>query len=171
MITNSPRSPRSPRPAKIFTQPLTADTFRSPTSQNSPVHHTSLAAAATALASPSRIPTAVPPKPKGLIAKKPRISRTRVIAKLGSQRDGTQPAAPSALAPAPRMRSSMGARKSLGGVKTGRASAGGEAAKLAAKKRARQSEYARRRSRAGEGLKSPLGRASMADDSAMDIDA
>ncbi|KAH9931534.1 uncharacterized protein B0H18DRAFT_1208857 [Fomitopsis serialis] len=120
---------------------------------------------------PVCIPTAVPPKPKGLIAKKPRISRTRVIAKVGAQRDTTQPAAPSVLAPAPRMRSSMGVRKSLGGVKSGRASAGGEAAKLAAKKRARQSEYARRRSRAEEGLKSPRGRASVIDDDAMDVDA
>ena len=120
------------------------------------MYHTSLTAAATALASPSRIPTAVPPRPKGLIAKKPRISRTRVIAKAGAQSTG-----PSVLAPAPRVRSSVGARKSLGGVKTGgRASAGGEAARLAAKKRARQSEYARRRSRAS-------GRV---DKDAMDID-
>ncbi|KZT63527.1 hypothetical protein DAEQUDRAFT_733719 [Daedalea quercina L-15889] len=162
-VTNSPRSPRSPRPTKIFAQPLTADTFSSPVSQSSPVHHTSLGAAATVLSSPSRIPTAVPPRPKGLIAKKPRISRTRVIAKIGAQRESTQPAGPSALAPAPRVRSSVGARKSLGGVKTGHASAGGEAAKLAAKKRARQSEYARRRSRAS-------GRASMIDEDVMDVD-
>lgn len=56
--TNSPRSPQSPRPTRIFSQPLTADALSSPLSQHqrspSPVYHTSLTTAATALASPSR---------------------------------------------------------------------------------------------------------------------
>lgn len=41
-----------------------------------------------------------------------------------------------------------GKRQSLGGAKLGRGSAGGENIIMSAKKRARQSEYARRRSRA-----------------------
>ncbi|CCM05493.1 uncharacterized protein FIBRA_07714 [Fibroporia radiculosa] len=142
---------RSPPPSRIFADPLTTTTFSSPSSLPTPARlKPSLDAVATAImGTSSGIPKlAVPPKPKALIARKPRISRSRVIAKLGAQRATGQPTplAPSVV-PASRTRSSMGARKSLGGVRGGRSSTGGEAVKTAAKRRARQSEYARRRSR------------------------
>ncbi|KAH9947784.1 hypothetical protein B0H21DRAFT_737235 [Amylocystis lapponica] len=139
-ITNSPKTPRLGR---IFSQPLTAG-FSSPAS---PKQTTSLTAAATTLlGTPSGIPKAVPPKPTTLIARKPRISRSRVIAKLGAQRAVSQSSG-IALKPAIRTRSSMGARKSFG-VKASRTSAGADVLRSAVKKRARQSEYARRRSHA-----------------------
>ncbi|KAI0942846.1 hypothetical protein AcV7_002144 [Taiwanofungus camphoratus] len=143
-ITNSPQSPR---PGKIFNQPLTVSTFSSPTSVPTPKQNPSFTAAATTmLGTPSGIPKlSVPPKPKALIARKPRISRSRVIAKLGAQRAATQSSA-SASGPSTRIRSSMGSRKSFGGVKAGRSSAGADAMRSAVKKRARQSEYARRQS-------------------------
>ncbi|EIN14566.1 hypothetical protein PUNSTDRAFT_140827 [Punctularia strigosozonata HHB-11173 SS5] len=88
--------------------------------------------------------------------RKPRISRSKVIAKLGAQRS-TNPPGPSTRpsggkSSGTRTRSSMGAavadRKSLGGA--GRVSASGadNGVALSAKKKARQSEYARRRSQA-----------------------
>ncbi|KAJ7507368.1 hypothetical protein B0H11DRAFT_201666 [Mycena galericulata] len=89
-------------------------------------------------------------------ARKPRISRSRVIAKLASQRvaSGSSIASTASAASsrkslgAGRIRSSLGTRVqrgSLGGIKNG-----GPSAVLDAKKRARQSEYyARRKSRAG----------------------
>ncbi|KAI0634370.1 hypothetical protein C8Q77DRAFT_1111388 [Trametes polyzona] len=149
-------SPTSP-PGRIFSQPLT-NLGSSPGTASSPAHHPSLGAAASTLfgnvegSSPSKIPrpAVLPPKPKALIARKPRISRSRVIAKVGAQRAAAVQG-PSASSPNARTRSSFGARRSFGGVKTGRASAGAEVMRNAAKKRARQSEYARRKSRAGAG--------------------
>ncbi|KAI0357680.1 hypothetical protein OH77DRAFT_1588050 [Trametes cingulata] len=150
-VANSRFSPMSPPPARIFSQPLT--NFGSPASAASPAHHPSLGAAASTLfsadeTSPSKIPrpAVIPPKPKALVARKPRISRSRVIAKVGAQRAAA--AQGSAASPNARTRSSFGARRSFGGVKSGRASTGSEI-REAAKKRARQSEYMRRRSRAG----------------------
>jgi hypothetical protein len=58
----------------------------------------------------------------------------------------------------------MGAskRQSLGGAKVGRSSAGGNDVMMGAKKRVRQSEYARRRSRAATAsADSPSGRRPM----------
>ncbi|OSD01038.1 hypothetical protein PYCCODRAFT_1453015 [Trametes coccinea BRFM310] len=145
----------SPTSGRIFSQPLT--NFGSPAATASPAPHPSLGAAATTLlasaeeSSPSKIPrpAVIPPKPKALIARKPRISRSRVIAKLGAQRAAA--AQGSAASPNGRTRSSFGARRSFGGVKAGRASGGSEMMRTAAKKRARQSEYMRRRSRATAG--------------------
>ncbi|KAI1786371.1 hypothetical protein LXA43DRAFT_58957 [Ganoderma leucocontextum] len=168
----SPRSPSqqpqsqnqsllSPRPTRIFSQPLTnfgSSPRRSGSeSPASPTYgHPSLtAAAATIMSSPSKIPrpAVLPPKPKQLVARKPRISRSKVIAKLGAQRaaaaQGSSLGSPSGGA-GTRTRSSMGARRSFGGVKAGRASAGAEVMRSAVKKRARQSEYIRRKSRANE---------------------
>ncbi|OJT12216.1 hypothetical protein TRAPUB_11239 [Trametes pubescens] len=147
-------SPMSPSSERIFSQPLT--NFGSPGSPASPAYHPSLGAAASALfsnvedSSPSKIPrpAVLPPKPKALVARKPRISRSRVIAKVGAQRAAAAAAQGSASSPTGRTRSSFGARKSFGGVKSGRASAGAEVMRGAAKKRARQSEYMRRKSRA-----------------------
>ncbi|KAH8102121.1 hypothetical protein BXZ70DRAFT_1063578 [Cristinia sonorae] len=159
-ITNSPQSPRqNPTPGKIFTTPLTG--FGSPTSIPTPVQKPSFTAAGTSLfnagagAGPSsshaNAPNPIPPKPKTLIARKPRISRSRVIAKLGAQRAqatdaGSTPGKPSSSSSKARTRSSMGtaaARRSFGGVKAGRMSAGADL--IAAKKRVRQSEIAARR--------------------------
>lgn len=88
------------------------------------------------------------------LTKKPRISRSKVIAKLASHRAAAAAASgsSSSLAPAPagRIRSSLGAtahRRSMAGA-GGRKSIAGEGAILmSAKKRARQSEYVRRQSR------------------------
>ncbi|KAI0363984.1 hypothetical protein BV20DRAFT_975033 [Pilatotrama ljubarskyi] len=151
-VASSRFSPMSPPPTRIFSQPLT--NFGSPTSTGSPAHHPSLDAAASTLftnaddTSPSKIPrpAVIPPKPKVLVARKPRISRSRVLAKVGAQRAAA--AQGSAASPNARTRSSFGARRSFGGVKSGRASTGSEI-REAAKKRARQSEYMRRKSRAG----------------------
>ncbi|KAH9903305.1 hypothetical protein C8Q73DRAFT_46900 [Cubamyces lactineus] len=145
----------SPPPSRIFSQPLT--NFGSPASNASPAQLPSLGAAATALfanaddSSPSKIPrpAVIPPKPKALVARKPRISRSRVIAKLGAQRAAAAQGPPTS--PNTRTRSSFGARRSFGGVKSGRASGGPEIMRNAAKKRARQSEYMRRKSRVGAG--------------------
>ncbi|EGO01234.1 hypothetical protein SERLA73DRAFT_159705 [Serpula lacrymans var. lacrymans S7.3] len=147
-ITNGPQDRVfSPRSGKIFSQPL------SPTSIPSPVRaQPSFGMAAAALAGPStgggnasEVKPTIPPKPKVLPGRRPRISRSKVIAKLASQRaaeggDGGKSKG--------KIRSSMGAnvggrtRQSYGGGKVG-----GDVL-LSAKKRARQSEYARRRSRA-----------------------
>ncbi|KIK98880.1 hypothetical protein PAXRUDRAFT_623520 [Paxillus rubicundulus Ve08.2h10] len=141
-ITNSPRSPvHSPR-TKIFNQPLVSPPTGPPMS---------LAAAATSivgrvtdeasLALPAK--TSVPQKLKVLPGRRPRISRSKVIAKLASQRaagasEGIEKAGG-------KTRSSMGA-----GVagKTRQSGGRGGDVVMSAKKRARQSEYARRRSRA-----------------------
>ncbi|KAL0946234.1 hypothetical protein HGRIS_012493 [Hohenbuehelia grisea] len=111
----------------------------------------------TAAAASTTTKPAVAPKPRSLSGRKPRISRSKVIAKLASQRaaSGGVPIAVSAgarkLRPSvegKRTRSSLGVkvqRQSLGGgLKAGR----NEAA-LAAKRKARASEYARRRSTRG----------------------
>ncbi|KAI8989038.1 hypothetical protein BD414DRAFT_536345 [Trametes punicea] len=162
---SSQKSPASLLPGRIFSQPLT--NFGSPASTASPTLHPSLGAVATTLfanpeeSSPSKIPrpATIPPKPKALVARKPRISRSRVIAKLGAQRAAA--AQGSAASPNARTRSSLGARRSFGGVKAGRASAGSEIMRSAAKKRARQSEYMRRKSRveASENESVPAGEA------------
>ncbi|KAF4603121.1 hypothetical protein EYR38_003526 [Pleurotus pulmonarius] len=98
-------------------------------------------------------PKPIAPKPRSLIGRKPRISRSKVIAKLASKRDGPGPSGKvmrTSLDPrgAGRTRSSLGAkvqREGLGGgLKSGKAEA-----VLMAKKRARASEYARRKSLKG----------------------
>lgn len=131
-ITNSPSSVHPQGHGKIFSQPL------SPSTQNHDV-----TAVAVALA-PKPLITA---KTKLLPTRKPRISRSKVIAKLASQRTAGFSSSSG------KTRSSMGAgkRQSMGGAKMGRggsAGAGDSGVMMSAKKRARQSEYARRRSRA-----------------------
>ena len=152
-ITNSPRSPaRSPRPAKVFSQPLSPLAARPPMS---------FATAATSIAgqageekpcSSSKIP--VPPKAKVLPGRRPRISRSKVIARLASQRAGGAGSSANARTE----RASGKVRSSMGAEVAGRAgqsygSARGGDMVMSAKKRVRQSEHARRRSRtiAGEG--------------------
>ncbi|KAI0059981.1 hypothetical protein BV25DRAFT_1828401, partial [Artomyces pyxidatus] len=180
-ITNSPRAPASRKesPGKIFSKPLSAAS--SPSLIPSPVRPTSLTAAASTIAglgspTPSKPPSAIAAKPKGLAARKPRISRSRVIAKLGAQRAAAA-AASSSVNPrvsesTGRTRSSIGAaaaRRSYGGVKSGKAR--GSDVLMSAKKRARQSEYMRRRSRAAGSAVGASSFQSTGDGSAdMDVD-
>ena len=187
-ITNSPGSPRGD---KIFTTPLLLSPNRPVIPP--PTKPTSLAAAATALAAGTRSGTQNPERPpatsssaippalragraptstttKGPQLRKPRISRSRVIAKLGTQRAAAAttsssstlpsslratavatasskiPRASGGAARAPRVRSSMATatRRSYAGTK----SAGrGSDVLMSAKKHVRQSEFVRRRSR------------------------
>jgi hypothetical protein len=153
--------PESPRAVKIFSHPL------SPSTQE---QKPSLGAVAAALA-PTRKPLAVTAKSKLLLpTRKPRISRSKVIAKLASQRAGS-----SATSGGGKVRSSMGVgmsldagkRQGFGGAKMGRGSAVADSAvHMSAKKRMRQSEYARRRSRAPTSV--PIDGPS--DSGAMDVD-
>ncbi|KAJ4001914.1 hypothetical protein F5050DRAFT_1707847 [Lentinula boryana] len=126
-------------------------------------------------------------KQRSLSGRKPRISRSKVIAKLASQRaaSGSGPPAstnytgPSALGLAAK-RSSLGVgvhkapRKSIGGARRSHVGVSGtrnsEASiLLSARKRARQSEYARRRSRATGGA-SNVGTTASACSEAMIVD-
>ncbi|KIJ64787.1 hypothetical protein HYDPIDRAFT_187661 [Hydnomerulius pinastri MD-312] len=144
-ITNSPRSPaRSPRPTKIFSQPLTSPAPRPPMSLTAAA--ASIVGPAAGEASSSKPP--LPPKPKVLPGRRPRISRSKVIAKLASQRaaessGGTEKAKG-------KTRSSMGAGVA-GKTRQSHSGTRGDNVLMSAKKRARQSEYARRRSRAAAG--------------------
>jgi hypothetical protein len=114
---------------------------------------------------------AVPPKPKTLIARKPRISRSKVVAKLGQQRSVSGSSRASAGSAGGRTRSSIGAapRQSMGAVKSQRVVSGGSDVLMSAKKRARQSEYMRRKSRIGGGSAVGL-RAKPRDSDGMDVD-
>ncbi|KAJ7726876.1 hypothetical protein B0H16DRAFT_1779853 [Mycena metata] len=119
---------------------------------------------------------------KGRLAppRKPRISRSRVIAKLASQRVASGSSIASAASGASGSSAGL-ARKSLGaarvrsslGTKVQRGSLGGiknQAGALDAKKRARQSEYyARRKSKVGLGL--GAGAEADADADAMNVDS
>ncbi|KAF9224932.1 hypothetical protein BS17DRAFT_751942 [Gyrodon lividus] len=154
-ITNSSRSPVQSPGTKIFSLPLSSPLAGPAMSfAAAAVSIVGQAANEASLASSSKPP--IPPKPKILPGRRPRISRSKVIAKLASQRaagasGGTEKANG-------KTRSSMGAglagktRQSHGGGR------GGDVL-MSAQKRARQSEYARRRSHAVAG-----------DDRAMDLD-
>lgn len=89
---------------------------------------------------------------KTSVPRRPRISRSRVIAKLGAQRNaGTGiPGSSTRTSAGPgKIRSSLGngvVRKSYGGVKT--RTSNGVDVLMNAKKKARASEYARRKSKA-----------------------
>ncbi|KAH9026279.1 hypothetical protein EDB83DRAFT_2230440 [Lactarius deliciosus] len=171
-ITNSPRggsgNPNSAA-GKIFSTPLLA--------VPPPVRPTSLAAAAAAVMaasgdgplSPGRASPAKAATGGQLHARKPRISRSRIIAKLGAQRAA---AAAAGAVRTPRARSSMGAaaRRSYAGAKS--ASRGSDVL-MSAKKHVRQSEYIRRRSRlAGSAVGARVVHAADGPDGtmAMDID-
>ncbi|KAJ3882224.1 hypothetical protein F5051DRAFT_365901 [Lentinula edodes] len=114
-------------------------------------------------------------KQRSLSGRKPRISRSKVIAKLASQRNPSgrsEPSAstdytgPSAVGLAAK-RSSLGVgvhkapRKSMGAARRSHIGVSGARSSeasvlLSAKKRARQSEYARRKSRAATGGAEPM---------------
>ncbi|THH21396.1 hypothetical protein EW146_g140 [Bondarzewia mesenterica] len=189
-ITNSPRrtglSPVRTSPGKIFSRPLRA---ASSSSLPTPIKPTFFGAAASNLHTDSNsngdhINRAAPassllPATTPRVMRKPRISRSRVIAKLGAQRAALAAGLPSSLKPqigasSPRKQQSSGSgeRRSYGGVMRYNRTASGEAVMLSAKKRARQSEYMRRRSRATGntvGASSSDARASFGR-SSMDVD-
>ncbi|KAG1854660.1 hypothetical protein C8R48DRAFT_721010 [Suillus tomentosus] len=147
-VVNSPMVPRSQ--GQIFSQPLAPISPSSNPSGAPP--RMSLAAAAVTLAT-AKPP--IPPKPKVMPGRRPRISRGKVIAKLASQREAQQAGASAiprprvgassshASAGMPRIRSSMGTNV---GQSHGVAKVSGDVL-MSAKKRTRRSEYARRRSR------------------------
>jgi hypothetical protein len=160
-ITNA-AEPRSP--GRIFSKPISMSAAAlmspNPTKIPSPIRK-SLATfspradgdqtARGENAEPSLLVRGPQPRAAGP-TRKPRISRSKVIAKLGAQRAATSDSSTRPVgikASAARTRSSMGtavaARKSLG---TGRKSTSGgdNGVVISAKKKARQSEYARRRS-------------------------
>lgn len=151
-ITNSPRSPaHSPRPAKIFSQPLSPPSARYPVSLTAAA--TSIVGEAAEGKPSSPVKPLVPSKVKVLPGRRPRISRSKVIARLASQRAaGSDSSVSAGERVGGKVRSSVSAgvagkaRQSYGGAK------GGDVL-MSAKKRVRQSEQARRKSRAivGEG--------------------
>lgn len=154
-ITNSPRSPaHSPRPAKIFSQPLSPPPTHPPMSLTTAA--TSIVGQATKERSSSSLKPPIPPKTKVLPGRRPRISRSKVIARLASQRaagSGSSASAGTERAGG-KVRSSMGAEVA-GKARPSYGSARGGDMMISVKKRVRQSEHARRKSRtiAGEGRK------------------
>ena len=137
-ITNSPAGDvkcQSPNGGKIFNQPL------------SPSAKDGIASLGIVT---STVKPSIPMKPKVLPGRKPRISRSKVIARLASQRATSRSSVAGGIGGHGKTRSSMctAVRQDLGGAKLGRSSAGGDSIMMSAKKRARQGEYARRRSRA-----------------------
>ncbi|KAG1742973.1 hypothetical protein EDD22DRAFT_958849 [Suillus occidentalis] len=148
-VANSPMVPRSQ--GRIFSQPLI-----SPSSKLSePQPQMSLAAAAVTLAT---VKPPIPPKPKVMPGRRPRISRGKVIAKLASQREAQHAGASAIPRPrvgassshasisVPRVRSSMGTNLGKGRQSHSVAKVDGDVL-MSAKKRTRRSEYVRRRSR------------------------
>ncbi|RDB28311.1 hypothetical protein Hypma_001307 [Hypsizygus marmoreus] len=164
MITNSSgvaKGPWSPRPGAILSKPL-----QMPSGIPSPVRKRVVESSASSvggatsvsdIGEPSTSTAAGPPaRQRSMVGRKPRISRSKVIAKLASQRaaagdsggiTGKVGGTPSS----GRTRSSLGVkaqRASFGGhLKGGGIKGAGDGVLLSAKKRARQSEYLRRRSR------------------------
>ncbi|KAG6857500.1 hypothetical protein H0H87_002125 [Tephrocybe sp. NHM501043] len=177
-ITNSkkPGEPWSPRRGPIFSKPLTVPSGMPTTPKMRPA--TSGTAndkkcQAESNAEATTTTAGVPPiRQRSINGRKPRISRSKVIAKLASQRaagaTGLAPPGGTPGAKASRMRSSLG-------VKAQRSSFGGKPVStkgtrdgvlMSAKKRVRQSEYARRKSRVA-----PIDFSGGAGPSAMDVDA
>ncbi|KAG6853520.1 hypothetical protein C0991_003515 [Blastosporella zonata] len=175
-ITNSPRTPGepwSPRTGGIFSKPLAMPSrIPTPVKKRPMTSERGISAEEqTASTDAAEMVTGVPPtRQRSLNGKKPRISRSKVIAKLASQRAagarGLAPPGGTPGAKAGRTRSSLGVkaqRSSFGGKPI---SAKGDGVAMSAKKRARQSEYARRKSRVV-----PIDLGAGGSGSAMDIDA
>ncbi|KAG5337180.1 hypothetical protein C0989_010361 [Termitomyces sp. Mn162] len=150
MITNSPRKPGepwSPRPKRIFSKPLVMNS-RIPTPTKKPPPTTS---PETSKEVDTAMMGLAPNRQRSLSGRKPRISRSKVIARLASQR--------AASASRPGLSRTPGAKagrtRSSLGVKAQRSSYSGksmsvkgpeESVLMSAKKRVRQGEYARRKS-------------------------
>ncbi|TRM66889.1 hypothetical protein BD626DRAFT_396841 [Schizophyllum amplum] len=160
-LTSMPSVSHLPRPCGTPSTPTTAalnpiTNVTSPTPRlggifSSGIPMPSPPKPSTSVLSPGSVLSPDHPKPtvarKPTITRKPRISRGRVIAKLASQRAAAGGVSGSSRlsAGASKTRSSLGAkvaRQSLG------AKAPQGAVMMSAKKRARQSEYMRRKSRA-----------------------
>lgn len=177
MITNSlalnPTEISSPNSRKIFSKPLL---LPQQSSIPTPVKNQRIASDdSITLARANSIQ-------RSLNGRKPRISRSKVITRLASQRaasgNANGPSGNSVAGLAPRAsndtsgktRSSLGAkvsRASYGGGARSRGSGGGSVV-MSAKKRARQSEYARRKSKAIAPLMLDGGSSTMS--STMDVD-
>jgi len=134
-ITNSPVANKGlpPPPAGILSKPLTA------------VDGSYIPLPSPQKSIEDKAPTTLT-RGRVLSGKRPRISRSKVIAKLASQRaashlSGSTGGNGSVVGSSSKTRSSMGAAIK-GGVKAGRGSLGG--VMMSAKKRARRSEYSRR---------------------------
>ncbi|CAA7266176.1 unnamed protein product [Cyclocybe aegerita] len=177
IIASSITTPFSPSSGRIFSKPLLLPIqsgIPTPAKRRSPVGTQSTPTEDGAGGGATRT------RVKSLNGRKPRISRSKVIARLASQRAAgasTGRPRPSIKAPlTPRAsgtktRSSLGAkvsRASYGGVGGLKARAsGGAAIQMSAKRRARQSEYyARRKISRGASLLGSAG-----GDSGMDVDA
>jgi len=156
-MMNSPTSPFIQ--GRIFSQPLA---LMSPTAKPAEPQKSLGAAAATL----TIVKPPIPPKPNVMPGRRPRISRGKVIAKLASQREAQQgrgvgaipkphagtPSSSRTSASVPKVRSSMSANigRQAQGIARKR---GSEDVVMSAKKRARRSEYMRRRTRVGgEGM-------------------
>ncbi|KAL0576108.1 hypothetical protein V5O48_005855 [Marasmius crinis-equi] len=146
-------------PGKIFSKPLVVPLG---SGIPSPVRN------GVATAAPATTSTTGPTRQRSLMGRKPRISRSKVIARLASQRVASTSSTASSTSTAtngsgsttaraslgPRVgggapRKSGGARRShVGAAGGGRREARESAVMISAKKRVRQSEYARRKSRA-----------------------
>ena len=164
-ITNNlahakPSSPLTP--GKIFTKPLSPTSF-------SPGNVTAMVNEIKVATNPTSAASSQPPlqRQRTLSGRKPRISRSKIISRLASQRvknDGTPSvkASPASATGKPvvsagRIRSSLGTRTNK---PTGRSShsglriaSGGNDLLMSAKKRVRQSEYYARRRTPVEGTK------------------
>ncbi|TFK31716.1 hypothetical protein BDQ12DRAFT_693663 [Crucibulum laeve] len=163
LITNNPavtaRVPFSPRSGGIFSKPLELPSGIPTPVKKRPTAPTSTdnGDSANETMQDNSIANSSTVVRQRTFTRKPRISRSKVIARLASQRAaataGTGSSAASSIAPRAsngggKTRSSFGAkaqRASYAGGAGKRGSAGGDII-MSAKKRARQSEYARRRS-------------------------
>jgi hypothetical protein len=178
----SPAGPFSPKSGGIFSKPLLLPQqsgIPTPVKKRTLSGDTTNIAAEEGISSPTKGPTpssGTMTRARSLNGRKPRISRSKVIARLASQRaagtssgstsSGNTSGSGARLAPRAsngpggagkgKIRSSLGAkvaRASYGGGGMRRTSGGPGAGPgglvMSAKKRARQSEYARRRSRVG----------------------
>ncbi|KAG6883941.1 hypothetical protein C0993_002606, partial [Termitomyces sp. T159_Od127] len=153
MITNSAqmsREPWSPRPKRIFSKPLAVPCGIPTLTRKHPTATTKDDTMAKEDAKEAENVIA-PIKQRSLNGRKPRISRSKVIAKLASQR------AAGASRPGSTPGAKTGRTRSSLGVKAQRSSYGGksvgvkgveDSVLMSAKKRVRQSEYARRKSHA-----------------------
>ncbi|KAH9474702.1 hypothetical protein JR316_0013167 [Psilocybe cubensis] len=182
-ITNSPAvaaaspaptssSTFSPRPGGIFSKPLALppqSCIPTPVKSQLPNDEGATVGGGSSKQEKTTDTTSALSRTRSLNGRKPRISRSKVIARLASQRaagtsSGGRVASASAIAPRPsnaaggrvvsgKTRSSLGAkvsRASYGGGTRSRPSVGSsDGVMMSAKKRARQSEYARRKSKVG----------------------
>lgn len=191
MITNNPalaNGPWSPRPGGIFSKPLeapsgiptpvkrrVAPSMSGSFSMGGSSSQIEISGTQEAGTSAAQNDATVPTRQRSLAGRKPRISRSKVIAKLASQRAaGANSSSISGKAGGTpshggRTRSSLGVkaqRSSFGGRAGGVKGGAGNDVIMSAKKRARQSEYMRRKSRV-----TPIDFSGGVSGDSMDVDA